>query len=191
MLDVLKNRHRDSLEPDPSPPGPRKTNWPIGLVVLFILVVAAGLFCLGINRRSAAAWKRYRADLAARGESLNWKDYLPPPAPPDAENFGATPLLRAIGRDRKVDPIVWGRVVGVGLYDQLGNRGHWMTGQPADLKSLQDSLRRSGFTLPPLPQVPADDVLAALDALRPEFDELREASKRHYAKLNLAYPDPL
>src|SRR5205814_1632349 len=124
------------------------------------------------------------ADLAARGESLNWKDYLPPPAPPDAENFGATPLLRAIGRKGKIDPIVWGRIVGVGLWDQLGNTGNWMTGEPADLKSVQNSLRRSGFTLPLLPQDPAADVLAVLDALRPEFDELREASKRSYAKLN-------
>src|SRR5438094_261314 len=35
------------------------------------------------------------------------------------------------------------------------------------------------------------DVLAALDGLTPEFDELREASKRPFAKLKLAYPDPV
>jgi len=42
-----------------------------------------------------------------------------------------------------------------------------------------------------MPQEPAADVLAALDGLRAEFDELREASKRPFARLKLAHPDPL
>ena len=42
-----------------------------------------------------------------------------------------------------------------------------------------------------MPQEPAADVLAALDGLRAEFDELREASKRPFARLKLAHHDPL
>lgn len=156
---------------------------------VLLVCAAASLFCL--NQRALSGWKRYQAEIAARGESLNWKDYLPPPAPPDEENFGATPLLQSVGRKGKVDPTAWGRINGTGLSDQLGKTGDWTMGQRAELKSIQDFLRRAGFTLPPMPREPAADLLAVLDGLKPEFDELHEASKRPFARLKLAYPDPV
>jgi len=81
--------------------------WPVGLLAVFILVVAAGVFCLGINRRAMPAWKRYRPNRSQR-RIAQLEDNLPPPAPPDAENFGVTPCSAPSGRKGKVDPVVWG-----------------------------------------------------------------------------------
>jgi hypothetical protein len=47
----------------------------------------------------------------------------------------------------------------------------WTTGQGAELESIQDFLRSRRFALPPLPQEPAADVLAALDGLTAERGE--------------------
>ncbi len=168
-----------------------KSRLPLVISIVAIAIVTAVVSLSWLNQRNVSGWKRYQAEIAARGESLDWKDYLPPPLPPDAENFGATPLLQSIGRKGKVDPMAWGRINGTGLSDQLGKTGDWTTGQRAELKSIQDSLRGAGFTLPPLPQEPAADVLAVLDGLKPEIDELHEASKRAFAKLKLTYPDPI
>jgi hypothetical protein len=161
------------------------------LIVVVILVVAIGWICLWFGARPISTWQRYTAEINARGESLDWKDYVPRSPPSDEENFGATPLLRSIGCKGKVDPIVWGHINGLGLNNVLGKTGDWMTGRRAELQSIQSALRSWGFILPALPQEPAADLLAVLEALKPEFDELRGASQRRYAKLKLAYPEPL
>ena len=161
------------------------------LILIVVLVAAIGGICLWFGTRPISIWQRYKAEIKAKGDSLDWKDYVPRSAPPDEENFGATPLLRSIGRKGKVDPIVWGHINGLGINDQLRKTGDWIAGQRADLQAIQGSLRSWGFILPALPQEPAADLLAVLDGLKPEFDELRGASQRPYAKLNLAYPEPL
>jgi len=155
-----------------------------------VVIVTAVASLSWFSQHTVSDWKRYQGEMAARGESLDWKDYIPPPPPPDAENFGATPLLQSIGRKGKVDPTAWSRINGTGLTDQLGKTGDWTTGQRAELKTIQDFLRGAGFPLPSLPREPAVDVLAVLEGLKPEFDELHQASQRAFAKLKLAYPAP-
>ena len=165
-------------------------------MVVCVLMASVALSVFWSNQHTISNWKRYQAEIAARGDSVDWRDYVPPSAPPDDKNFGATPLLQSIGRKGKVDPKVWGRIDGTGLSDpfgktQLGKTGDWTTGQGAELESIQDFLRSTRFALSPMPQEPAADVLAALDGLTAEFDELREASERPFARLKLAHPDPL
>jgi hypothetical protein len=118
------------------------------LILVVVLVVVLGGICLWFSARPIPDWQRYKAEVKAKGDSLDWKDYVPHPAPPDDENFGATPLLRSIGRKGKVDPIVWGHINGLGFNDQLGKTGDWIAGQRADLQAIQSSLRSWGFILP-------------------------------------------
>jgi len=165
-------------------------------MVVCVLIASVALSVFWSNQHTLSNWKRYQAQIAARGDSVDWRDYVPPSAPPDDKNFGATPLLQSIGRKGKVDPKVWARIDGTGLSEQyartqLGKTGDWTTGQGAELESIQDFLRSTRFALSPMPQEPAADVLAALDGLTADFDELREASKRPFARLKLAHPDPL
>ena len=76
------------------------------LILLVVLAAAIVGICLWFGIRPFSVWQRYKAEIKAKGDSLDWKDYVPRSAPPDEENFGATPLLRSIGRKGKVDPIV-------------------------------------------------------------------------------------
>ncbi len=185
-----------SSEDDPTPRSATKSRWPLTVTAVCVLIVSIALSVSWSNQHTLSNWKRYQAEIAARGDSVDWRDYVQPPAPPDDKNFGATPLLQSIGRKGKVDPKVWARIDGTGLSEQygrnqLGKTGDWTTGQGADLQSIQDFLRSAKFALSPMPQEPAADVLAALDGLTADFDELREASKRPFARLKLAHPDPL
>jgi hypothetical protein len=150
------------------------------------LITFAVLFYAEENWRGKRAWEKYRSDLIARGEMLEWKANVPPSVP-DEENFARTPLLKAIGTKSKVDTNVWARFdyVGFGeLAPFLGSGGSWDEGRLAtDLEACQKTLRASThFNLPPLPRAPAEDVLDALRKLQPEFDELRAASLRRYSQ---------
>ena len=108
-----------------------KLRRPLSILSVSVLIVTVVVSLFWLTHHTVSGWKRYQAEIAARGESLDWKDYIPPPAPPDDENFGATPLLQSIGRKGKVDPIVWGHINGLGFNDQLGKTGDWMAGHRA------------------------------------------------------------
>src|ERR1035437_5977417 len=66
---------------------------PLGfvLVCLAALVTLIALVWTEETWRGKRAWERYKHELEAQGEKLDWKDYIPPPVP-DAQNFG-TQLL--------------------------------------------------------------------------------------------------
>jgi hypothetical protein len=61
-----------------------------GLAWLAVLVV---LFYVEENWRGARALEIYKRQLAARGATLDWKSFIPPPVP-DSENFAVTPFSR-------------------------------------------------------------------------------------------------
>jgi hypothetical protein len=172
-------------------PPHRTFSFPRIAIVVVLVIAFIGLLLLLMNRSSRTAWEKYKQELAARGESLNWKDYLPPPPPPDDENFAATPLLKAVGVRGKVDPAVWARFQGLGLEGQLGKFGDWMNGRRAELKSIQVYVRgNANFALPQPLGAPATDVLAALESVEDDLNELRQAARRPSAKLHLNYSDP-
>src|ERR1035437_6110926 len=62
------------------------------LVGLAALATLIALVCAEENWRGKRAWERYKHELEAQGEKLNWKDYVAPPVP-DAQNFAMTPFL--------------------------------------------------------------------------------------------------
>jgi len=64
-------------------------------VVCFVTIVA--LFYAEENWRGSRALGRYRAEIAARGETLNFMELVPPEIP-DVQNFADTPFIRAVFR---------------------------------------------------------------------------------------------
>lgn len=61
-----------------------------------LLIGAGCLFLLALllavpaeNWRGKRAWEQCRSEFAARGESLDWRDYIPPPVPDDQNVFKA------------------------------------------------------------------------------------------------------
>jgi hypothetical protein len=177
---------------NPRHPRPRTSSFPRIALVAVLVLAFIGLLLFWSNRSSRNAWEEYKQELAARGESLNWKDFLPPPPPPDEENFAATPLLKAVGVRHKVDPIVWGRFQALGLDSQMGKLGDWMIGRRTELKSIQEYVRsNANFSLPQAPGEPAIDVLASLKSVEDDLNELRQAARRPFAKLHVNYSDPV
>ena len=62
------------------------------LVGLAALTTLIALVATEETWRGKRAWERYKHELEAQGEKLDWKDYIPPPVP-DAQNFAMTPFL--------------------------------------------------------------------------------------------------
>src|ERR1017187_1306340 len=62
------------------------------LVGLAGLATLIALVCTEENWRGKRAWERYKHELEAQGEKLEWNDYVPPQVP-DQQNFAMTPFL--------------------------------------------------------------------------------------------------
>src|SRR5262245_13428080 len=102
----------------------------VGLLTVSALV---GLLILWNNHRGRSQWESYKLELEARGDTLEWLAYLPPPLPPEEDNFAATPLLKAVGVRGKVNPAVLGRFMTPMMESQLGRTGDWINGRRAEL----------------------------------------------------------
>jgi len=61
------------------------------LLVLALVIIA---FYTEENWRGERAWDKYRRELEAKGEVLDWQAYIPRPVPPD-QNFLKVPLMEA------------------------------------------------------------------------------------------------
>ena len=94
---IMKN----SSERDPTPHAANKSRWPWTVMVVCVLIGSVALSVFWSNQHTLSNWKRYQAQIAARGDSVDWRDYVPPSAPPDDKNFGATPLLQIFGISSK------------------------------------------------------------------------------------------
>jgi hypothetical protein len=64
------------------------------LRALLVLALAIIAFYAEENWRGERAWEKYRRELEAKGEVLDWQAYTPRPVPPD-QNFLAVPLMDA------------------------------------------------------------------------------------------------
>jgi hypothetical protein len=58
------------------------------------LATLIGLFYAVEDWRGSRAWRKYRAELEARGTKLDFKAYIPPQIPDD-RNFASTPLVQS------------------------------------------------------------------------------------------------
>ena len=64
------------------------------LFVLACLVTSLALYHAEENWRGRRAWKKYRQELAARGERLDYREFIPKPVP-DNKNFASTPFVQS------------------------------------------------------------------------------------------------
>lgn len=163
------------------------------VVALITLVV---LFYVEEDWRGARVWSATRRDLQARGENLDFRDFIPPPVPDD-RNLALAPLFTRLFQ-YEVDPQTRALTFNHGaqwyendtykLFDGMPF-GRAKSGQPRpvtanwtsshflDLSVVQRYYQqRPEFPHAAQPQASADDVLLALTRYAPLLDELAQAS---------------
>lgn len=62
------------------------------VITAAIVIVIAACFYAEENSRGVSAWQKCARDITARGESLDWNDYIPAPVP-DEKNFYKAPMM--------------------------------------------------------------------------------------------------
>jgi hypothetical protein len=175
-----------------------------GLAALATLI---GLVSAEETWRGKWAWNKYKRELEAKGEKLDWKDYIPPPVPDD-QNFAMTPFLAPLfdfnprgGLPRWRDTNGFDRAISLGrdlaiLEADITERNdpYRISLRMPDLQSW--ALCLSGKTNQTLGASSAMTrgeaaavVLRALAKYDPVLDELRNASRRPYARFNIRYDE--
>lgn len=180
--------------------------------LLFAVVALATLVGLAIafeNYRGKRAWDACRAELAARGEQLDWSDLAPPPVPDD-QNFFKTPLLAPLSdlvpepvHRAYLEPRDSNAVAQIGaLFSSLYpayqiQQASWRLAQFTDLAAMQTELRGETNTrnadLQALQATPAgppqSDLLWLLGKKSGELEEIRAALRRPYARYGIPAAD--
>ena len=172
---------------------------PLGFVFVGLAALATliALVCTEETWRGKRAWERYKHELEAQGEKLDWKDYIPPPVP-DAQNFAMTPFLaplfdfypepRQEGQSRWRDTNGFSRANSLGLkYPPLLTAEYrpdrsWrqMTDLPAWAVALSGKTNQatSAAANSLTRNEAAAEVLRALENYNLILEELRRASQR-------------
>ena len=137
------------------------------LIGLAALGTLAAIFYLEEDWRGWHAWQSCKCDLEAKGVVLDWEKLIPPPVP-DGQNFFKAPKMAE-----------W--FVGRGESD-LSKR---LQSQNGDLTSSAGAATNLIAT----PEI-ATRYLAWSDQFKPDFDLMREALKRPYARMDGDYSRP-
>jgi hypothetical protein len=177
---------------------------PIVKRCLFILAVLATVFALVYefdNVRGKRVWARYKAEMEAQGEKLDWKAFIPPTVPND-QNFAASPffiLLLEKGENspafKKRWPENYGRAADT--VANLPKKGPTDSGRKSiDLLAWQAAFTELE-TGEPFPQPATVDaraltnaaasVLEHLKVYEPVLEELRESAARPASRFDLQY----
>ncbi len=179
------------------------------LAAFAALVTLFALFPAVENWRGARAWRNYRAAEEAKGAVFDMQALVPPPVPDD-QNFAMTPLLKPLldlyteeeRRSMKSfqpyrDTNGFNRVEAIDLRDVTVagkvdypdvTKKTWLGGHRTDLSAWQAYFQAStNFPHASPDATPAEAVLKALSRFDAEFAELHGASKRPYARFNVAY----
>ena len=191
-------------ETNPNPPEPslrrRAFAWCFSRDALKTLLIVLAWVATGIallyaeeNWRGRRAWNKYQQTLLARGESLDFKSFIPKPVPDD-QNFASTPFVRAwfnrkLSSDAQWDDqfmIVKGKVekrTQQGGKRQMTDLSAWANGfaslfeaRTNELKSAREDRARAGR-----------EVLEELKSMDPFVAELRQASARPYSVYPVEY----
>jgi len=182
-------------------PGWRLLRW--GLIGLAGLVTLAAILVTEENWRGKHAWDNYRRAAEARGERFELASLVPPV--PDDRNFFCAPIVaEALDQIRKVgsdDGEQSAYRMNFNIYRGDSKNwptqgGYWLKGTLTELKPWQQYFRSfsetpegktNGFPIAAQPQSPAADVLLALSGFKPALEELRQASQRPDARIQLNY----
>ncbi len=181
--------------PDPQPPPLRprsvltRAGLAVGAIFLVVLVLVTA-FVLEENWRGARAWAACERELTAKGETLAWRSFVPPPVPDD-QNLAMAPFfVRAL--HYQIDPKTHVYTFGHSgdSPEELKNADFasfsrppdlapsgWDLTRPLDLAGYQRAYQaKADFPHPPQPQSPAADVLLAWTHYAPALDELARAA---------------
>jgi hypothetical protein len=189
----------------------KKSGWRILrrlLLALAILATLIAIFYAEEDWRGKRAWDNYQREAAARGERLDPASVIPP-AVPDDQNFYFAPIVAHTldwNRDqntKSAEPHVTNAANRINFDIYRGGSkiwpnhvGNWQKGKLTDLKEWQQyfqafaqspEAKTNGFPVAAQPQTPAADILLALSVFDPATEELRQASRRPYARLPLDY----
>jgi hypothetical protein len=178
------------------------------LVGLAALATLIGLACAEENWRGKRAWERYKHELEAQGEKLDWKDYIPPSVP-NEQNFAMTPFLAPLfdfnPEPRQEGQSLWRDTNGYNRISALQERIGTIEQATADHNQPRNTQRMTDLpgwaaaltgktNKAPAAAAPsftraeaADEVLRGLEKYNPVVDELRSASQRPYARFNIRY----
>jgi hypothetical protein len=131
------------------------------LVVLAAFATLVAAFYLEENWRGKRAWENCRRELEAKGMLLDWNAYIPP-AVPDDQNFFKAPKMQ-----------------------------EWFVKNPnATRNELNILVTNADKTATITDKTAAANFLAWSDQLQPDFDLMREALKRPYARMDGDYSIP-
>lgn len=145
----------------------RHVRWTlVGLAVLATLLT---IFYTEENWRGKRAWENCKRELEAKGVVLDWDKYIPPPVPDDQNFFKAT---------KNITP--WFVKARTEAEDELAKNVSFFHGVPYNTNTT------ATITNEPV----ARDYLAWSDQFQSNFDELREALKRPYARIDGDYSRP-
>ncbi|HEV7924046.1 MAG TPA: hypothetical protein VGR14_01740 [Verrucomicrobiae bacterium] len=170
------------------------------LIVLAWTVTIIALWYGEENWRGRRAWNQYREATEARGESLNFADYIPKSVP-DEQNFAETPFLRSLILRNGVNPLTNDIFTlatdHVAETNLLKDRGHrhftdlvaWQLASAAlqhgklereqEFETDQTDLAARAAAAP-----------AILEGMKPDqetFEELRAGSAREYSRYAVKY----
>ncbi len=151
------------------------------------------------NWRGRRAWNKYRRELEARGEQLDWKAFIPKPVP-DEQNFAATPFIQSwFSQKTNEGARSWGdaydrAAASVPTTEDKSPRrfvdlGAWQMAFEA-MRSGQTN-RHQRFESDRLDAESrakaAPAVLQGLETSEPRMAELRAASRRPYSRYPVIY----
>lgn len=137
------------------------------LIILAWLVTIIALFYAEEDWRGKRAYERCKRDMEAKGLTLDWDKFLPPPIS-DAENIFKAPKMQEwfVGRDTSANELV----------KMLENPKTHSVGSPTNAIQTEADARA---------------YLAWSDQFQPQFDLIREALKRPYARMDTDYAHPM
>src|SRR5579859_6762646 len=194
---------------DTSATPPRSRLWKYArrfLITLAILVTLVAALWIEEKIRGKHAWLKYKAELEAKGEKLDFKDFVPPKVPDD-QNFAMTPLLAGLyeftrkpGSRWWDDTNAWHRAQIIYWSGNLSNPipkmapGHLASAGSPNLNAWASFFRGATNSALSLPQKEAaQEVLDGMNKFQSQMDELQSASRRPFSRFNIAYdtPDPM
>ncbi len=164
------------------------------------LVTIIALFYAVENWRGARAWQVVRDDLRAKGEPLSFEE-LVPPMPRDEENFAMAPMLAELftfSTDTASGNTRWegGQASNkdherTKWRDEIDSGRLWHVELPNPVEHWRQAFQRqtnlAGIHVATLE--PARAVLSLLETVRPQMDELEQASHRSAAQFPIRFQD--
>jgi hypothetical protein len=145
-----------------------KSGWRIPRRVLITLAIFATLIAIFYAEedwRGKRAWENCKRELAAKGEVLDWDKFIPPPVPDD-QNFFKAPNMQKWFVKLKKPPT-----------------------EPYT-NELQALLSNTNIMMQITNETVAKSYLAWSDQFQSDFDLIREALKRPYARMDGDYSQP-